>query len=630
MQLEDISPEHGGSSLRLSMSNDEYLAAPNQAAASRIDITNLAATTPTTSTHKSPRQVTTLDTHSAKRRRSEGGRHMTHSDSNKSHKEAIPSIEMVSQMWLGFPIHEAAAIQRGQEIIREHRTKEDFVKSGTPSRKVIDFMTLRRAFPRVPQLLYPSERPDAVPGNHLHFTQLPRLEKVAPTTGLSEGFQVTIRFDYGFKGITRQDARGACLERLRQMDIPLGTAYSNPIDIGLNAITKNWAGFIKIHLQHPQRDGLALLQGSRAFAMEMEDGEMVIGKVEKGYELATKARNLRLHLKGESIRHAHAFDILEAIVRESYYAGKPHEFMGLTKPELDKNFAFLTLTTEEARDLVLMEGIIFNHEKIQVSITKDRGIGNPSELRISTTLVANNLPQRETQSAITRAIKHIFGADNIVGISFGANNQPHTDKQAGWCHIQCLNAAVYTEWIHKSAIILGRRVDFIPHRGSIDGSDPNNTAIRLAHAPVREAIADKVQAMNNAANPNPLITERYLTKTMKDFEDKLDEKFGTLSTSINTHTDMRLETSTATIVHHTSHLQALLGTIAHEFQQSNLRMQGLVNGLAAAAPELIQRTIPHPPPQGLNGTAPPLPLQAPPGFHGNPTMHHQGSSAFNG
>jgi hypothetical protein len=68
--------------------------------------------------------------------------------------------------------------------------------------------------------------------------------------------------------------------------------------------------------------------------------------------------------------------------------------MGLIKPEFNKNFAFLTLTTEEARDLVLKDGLTFNHEKLQVSVTRNRGNGNPSELRISTTLVVNNLPQR--------------------------------------------------------------------------------------------------------------------------------------------------------------------------------------------------------------------------------------------
>lgn len=213
-----------------------------------------------------------MDTQSAKRRRSEAGRQATHTNTHSSThiktKEAVPSIDIVAHMWLGFPIHEAVAIQQGKEPIREHRTNEEFASLGTPTREVIDFKTLRRAFPRVPQALYPNERPDAVPGNHLHFTQLPRQEKTDTTTGLSEGFHVTIRYDYGFKGISRQEARGACLERLRQIDISLGTAYSNPIDVGLNAVTKNWAGFIKVHLQHPQRDGLALLRGNRAFVME--------------------------------------------------------------------------------------------------------------------------------------------------------------------------------------------------------------------------------------------------------------------------------------------------------------------------------------------------------------------------
>ena len=620
MQLVDVSPEHGGSSLRLSSSHNEYTAIPNQAAISttRLDIINLADATPTTS-HKSPRKETTSDTQSAKRRRNEAGRHTTSLGTSKSQhertKETIPSIDIVSHMWLGFPIHEAIAIQRGNAIIHEHRTPEDFTRLGTPTKEVIEFKTLRRAFPHVPQVCYPHERPDAVPGNHLHFTQIPRLEKIDSTTGLSEGFQVTIRYDFGFKGITKQDARRACMERLRQMEIPLGTTYSNPIDIGLNAVTKHWAGFIKIHLQHPQRDGIALLQGHRAFVMEMEDGERVIGKVEKGFELMTNARNLRLYIKGETFRHEQASHIFEEIVRESYYTGRQHEFMGLTKPELDKTFAFLTLTTEEARDVVLNEGLTFNHEKLQVSITRNRGAGNPSELRISTTLVANNLPQREPQASITKAIKQAFGADNIVGISFG--NNAHADKHAGWCHIQCLNAAVYTEWIHRSTFILGRRIDFIPHHGSIDGSDPNNTAIRLAQAPAREAIAEKMQAMGNVTNNNPLLTEKHLTKSMKELEDKLDEKFGTLTTTINTHTDRRHEGTTATITHHTNNLQALFSTIAHELQQSNLRMQGLVNGLSTAAPEMLHRA-----------TLPPLP-QTPPGFHNNSSTHHQGHSSFN-
>ena len=188
---------------------------------------------------------------------------------------------------------------------------------------------------------------------------------------------------------------------------------------------KNKGILSKYIFNNPQRDGHALLQGNHVFVMEIEDVALVIGKVEKRFEVVTKASNLRLHLKGESLRHEHAFNIFEALVRESYYTGRQLEFMGFTKPELDKNFAFLTLTTEDARDLIIKDGLTFNHEKFQVSVPRDHGTGNASELRINTTLVANNLPERETQTTITKAIKHAFGTDNIVGVSFGTNNQPY-------------------------------------------------------------------------------------------------------------------------------------------------------------------------------------------------------------
>ena len=144
--------------------------------------------------------------------------------------------------------------------------------------------------------------------------------------------------------------------------------------------------------------------------------------------------------------------------------------------------------------------------------------------------------------------------------------------------------------------ILGRCIDFIPHRGSINGTDPNKTAIRIAQVPVRKVTAEKIQAMENATNANSLLTEHYLNKTMKALEEKLDEKFYTFSTTITTHTDWSLEATTATLTHHTS----------------NLRIQGLVNGFSAAAPELLQRPAPPLIPQGFTAATSPLPLQAPP------------------
>ena len=91
------------------------------------------------------------------------------------------------------------------------------------------------------------------------FTQIPMYKKISQDTGLTAGFDVTIRFDGEYKKLSRKEVKAAYMERLRLMNIPLGSAYFNPINIGMNTITRNWAGFIKIHLQHPKRDGWALL-----------------------------------------------------------------------------------------------------------------------------------------------------------------------------------------------------------------------------------------------------------------------------------------------------------------------------------------------------------------------------------
>ena len=414
------------------------------------------------------------------------------------------------------------------------------------------------------------------------------------------------------------------------MSIPLGISYSNPIDIGINTITRNWAGFIKIHLAYPKRDGLALLKGERAFVMTMGDGERVIGKVEKGFELITKARNMRLHLKGEVLRDHTASDILRSIIHNSYYDGRELEVLSLTKSDDTKDFAFLTLTTEEARTDILTNGLTYHSEKLKVSATKDKGLANPSDLRISTTLVANNLPQREAQSTITKFLKNLIGENNVTNITYGFQHKDEDDRQSGWCHIQCLNAAVYTDWLNKSVYVFGRRVDFVPHKGSIDGSAPNSTAIRLAHAPIREVIAQKAQAMTNHAAATPLVSEKLFTKAMNDLVNTMDVKLNTIATHINHNTDVRIEASTETLKSHAVNIHNIMNAMATEFQHSNHRIHHIMQTIAA--------TLPEPPPPAQLPQVPNIPMNdittsqlAPPGFNyrTSPSSYHKGPNSLN-
>jgi hypothetical protein len=93
------------------------------------------------------------------------------------------------------------------------------------------------------------------------------------------------------------------------------------------------------------------------------------------------------------------------------------------------------LPSKRQKKDIISNGLIYRSERLKVSITKNKDIGNLSELRIKTTLVANNLPQRESQSTITKALKRFFGDDNITGITYGHNSNQTDDRESGWYHI---------------------------------------------------------------------------------------------------------------------------------------------------------------------------------------------------
>lgn len=135
--------------------------------------------------------------------------------------------------------------------------------------------------------------------------------------------------------------------------------------------------------------------------------------------MVTQAWKLHLYIKEDSPKDNHVPSIFRMMVKESYYDGKQYEFMTLTKPDAIKDFAFLTFITAATWDAIMKYGLTYHYEKLQVSATWDKDTTAPSELRISTTLVAHNLPQKETQMDIVIALTNKFGEGNIFGFNFG-------------------------------------------------------------------------------------------------------------------------------------------------------------------------------------------------------------------
>lgn len=126
--------------------------------------------------------------------------------------------------------------------------------------------------------------------------------------------------------------------------------------------------------------------------MKMEDGN-------KLKRLQTS--HVYLHLKGNILRNIPAHSIFKKLGKTNYCIGKQLKFMSLTKLKLTKEIVFLTLASEEARDLLLDCGLTYNREIIKVSVTRDNEANNTLETQ-GTTLIGDNLPQNESQTTIVR------------------------------------------------------------------------------------------------------------------------------------------------------------------------------------------------------------------------------------
>lgn len=150
------------------------------------------------------------------------------------------------------------------------------------------------------------------------------------------------------------------------MTIKISSEYSNPINVGFNMVTKLWASLPNSPMSTTQ-DWSYISKGEHVFVMDMEDGEKVIGTVEKGFELITKAHNLCLHINNVTVCVNYAHTIFQDIFKESYYIGKTFEFLTLTKLGFIKDVVFLTLATKEARGTLQNHEIFYHHDKVKLT-----------------------------------------------------------------------------------------------------------------------------------------------------------------------------------------------------------------------------------------------------------------------
>lgn len=233
---------------------------------------------------------------------------------------------LAPQFWLGFEAMEKLAIDEGAPHIIESAPIQ---KKGRSEKEADELLASVFSYPHVGQTLFPLTRPDDIEGQHFNITQIPFEVETDPDSGLSYDSQVAIYFQKTSRQYTHEEVLTLTQARMRDMRIPLGSKIAEPIAILCrNGSARHWSGKIKLHLKHPEVDGINLLNGTRPFILTL-DGNMTVGKICKSYNTIAKNNMLSVKINSLSVMNITGHGLFKEVVEESFKRGQELEITGV-------------------------------------------------------------------------------------------------------------------------------------------------------------------------------------------------------------------------------------------------------------------------------------------------------------
>jgi hypothetical protein len=153
--------------------------------------------------------------------------------------------------------------------------------------------------------------------------------EINPGTGFTLVYHIHLNFEKPLVPYTSQEVIDMTKSRLQKMNMELGE-LREPIAPLCNSKTDNWNGIIRVHLKHPEADGNALLEGTRIFALELDE-ETTIAKVSWGFDSIASNNDLTLKISSKSLLQFPAHKLFELIVKDSFRHNKEFEITQVLK-----------------------------------------------------------------------------------------------------------------------------------------------------------------------------------------------------------------------------------------------------------------------------------------------------------
>ena len=214
-------------------------------------------------------------------------------------------------------------------IQETHMSIREMIRKGYRENEAAEAHTAKISFPRVPQLKWPSSRLDGRSGHHYHLTQVPSDIEVNTQIGFALVYHILLNFEKPTIAYNSQEITDMTKARFLKMEIELGE-LCEPIAPLCNSKNDAWNGLTRVHLKNPIIDGNALLEGTRIFALELNE-ETTIAKISRGFDAIAANDELTLKISSKSLINVPAYQLLDVVVLDSFRCSKEYEITQVLK-----------------------------------------------------------------------------------------------------------------------------------------------------------------------------------------------------------------------------------------------------------------------------------------------------------
>ena len=350
------------------------------------------------------------------------------------------------------------------------------------------------SFPRVPQLKWPSTRQDGRSGHHYHLTQVPSNIEVNSQTSFALVYHILLNFEKPTTTYNSQEIIEMMKARFHKMDIELGE-LSEPIAPLCNSKNDAWNGITRVHFKNPEQDGNTLLEGTRIFALELDE-ETTIAKISRGFDAIAANDELTTKISSKSLIQVPTHKLFEMIVRDSFMRNKKYEITQVLKG-LDQEHAYIIATSPDQRNKISRFSIVAAGEFITPTPTRAKLTAAAIVRKNCLVVITKNLNKGSSTTQAEDSIRTLIGDRNVISVYF-----PHAKGglHAGVANVELLNAPVYKKFVNKTHMLQNKYVRFNPHPRSLDGSaEPSKEALhKWGFKDLNTALANMVEVLENA------------------------------------------------------------------------------------------------------------------------------------